>query len=244
MQLLRNRIDVLERILQSHGIDIDAAVVQAAAEDSSAEQGGSPHLPTSLDPQAGSSSSQFEELCAAFEGALSLDESLNFDQDGEIRYFGPTSGRLEFQHSGPSGSGSSTEAQADKPRRIPANPRHPRLPQASERETGLPDALKAELVDLYFAWEQPWFQVINEELFRESERTNGRYSSPLLLNCILGIGARFSDRLELRADPDDPNTAGKCFLEKAEVLLQYDLKGPSITTIQALCLMGTLYFVR
>lgn len=39
----------------------------------------------------------WQELCTAFEGALSLDETLNFEQDGEVRYYGPTSSRLEFQ---------------------------------------------------------------------------------------------------------------------------------------------------
>lgn len=32
-----------------------------------------------------------------FEGALCLDDSLNFDGDGQPRYFGVTSGRLEFE---------------------------------------------------------------------------------------------------------------------------------------------------
>lgn len=39
----------------------------------------------------------FDQLCDAFEGTLSLDESQNLDQDGEARYFGPTSGRLDFK---------------------------------------------------------------------------------------------------------------------------------------------------
>lgn len=104
--------------------------------------------------------------------------------------------------------------------------------------------LKSHLINLYFTWEQPWCWVVNEKLFRESEKSNGRYYSPLLLNCILAIACRFSDRLDVRSDPDDPNTAGRLFLEKAEVLLHYDLKWPSITTIQSLSIMGTIYVVR
>lgn len=42
-------------------------------------------------------SAEVEEVCAACEGTLSLDESINFDEDGEIHYFGATSGRLSFQ---------------------------------------------------------------------------------------------------------------------------------------------------
>lgn len=187
----------------------------------------------------GTSSSHFEELCAAFEGALSLDESLNFDQDGEMRYFGPTSGRLEFQS-----SGCSPGARLDgAPESIQSRIQSSRFLQIDEDQDQVSDELKGELIDLYFTWEQPWYQVVNEELFRESERCNGRYSSPLLLNCMLALGSRFSDRPELRSDPDDSNTAGKVFFERAEVLLRYELKWPSITTIQSLCLLGMMYFV-
>lgn len=100
VQLLRNRIDLLEAVLQSHSIDIEASVAQLTA------AGTTPQLnavstalaPGSSDPAlAGLSPSAFDDLCTTFEGALSLDESVNYDQDGEMRYFGPSSGRLEFQ---------------------------------------------------------------------------------------------------------------------------------------------------
>lgn len=99
------------------------------------------------------------------------------------------------------------------------------------------------LIDLYFKWEQPWCQVVDESLFRQSKQTNGRYFSPLLLNCILAIASRYCDRPEVRSDPDDPNTAGRIFLDTAEVLLHFDLKWPSITTIQSLEIMAILYVV-
>ncbi|KAH7007807.1 putative Zn(II)2Cys6 transcription factor [Macrophomina phaseolina] len=246
VQLLRNRIKVLEQILRSNDIDVDAAVAQAAAGDgSSAAQAGVLHVPTSSDPDAGtgSSSHESEELCAAFEGALSLDESLNFDQDGEIRYFGPTSGRLEFQECATSASGFSRAVQSDATAQSIQSRtlRHQGCLLQTKFEAHMPDALKAELIDMYFTWEQPWFQVVNEELFREGERFHGRYTSPLLLNCVLCIGSRFSDKVELRTDPNDPNTAGELFLKRAEQLLQYELKWPSITTMQALCLFGVIY---
>lgn len=100
------------------------------------------------------------------------------------------------------------------------------------------------LIDLYFKWEQPWCQVVDESLFRQSKQTNGRYFSPLLLNCILAIASRYCDRPEVRSDPDDPNTAGRIFLDTAEVLLHFDLKWPSITTIQSLEIMAIHYVVR
>jgi hypothetical protein len=91
VQLLRARIDLLEQALRSNLIDVDEAVAQSATDFKSArELGASPS-------EVATDSSSFEQLCSAFEGALSLDESLTFDQDGQVRYFGPTSGRLEFR---------------------------------------------------------------------------------------------------------------------------------------------------
>ncbi|CAI7640510.1 unnamed protein product [Penicillium crustosum] len=101
--------------------------------------------------------------------------------------------------------------------------------------------LQSHLIDLYFEWEQPWLQVVNEKLFRDSMRSGGRYFSPLLLNCILALGSRYCDRIEVRSDPNDSNTAGKIFLERAERLIQNDLRWPKITTIQSLAIMGMAY---
>lgn len=103
--------------------------------------------------------------------------------------------------------------------------------------------LETHLIDMYFQWEQPWCQVVNEKLFRQSLDSQGRFASPLLLSCILAAGSRFTDRLDVRADPDDPNTAGQMFIEKAEKLLYYELKWPSVTTIQSASIMGTIYLV-
>jgi hypothetical protein len=110
-------------------------------------------------------------------------------------------------------------------------------------DKGVSDELQAHLIDLYFEWEQPWFQVVNEKLFRESLVCGGRYCSPLLLTCVLALGSRYCDRVEVRSDPSDPNTAGKKFIERAERLVQHDLRWPKITTIQSLAIMGSVYIV-
>lgn len=110
-------------------------------------------------------------------------------------------------------------------------------------DNGVSEELQAHLIDLYFEWEQPWFQVMNEKLFRESLVCGGRYSSPLLLTCVLALGSRYCDRIEVRSDPSDSNTAGRKFIERAERLVQHDLRWPKITTIQSLAIMGSVYIV-
>lgn len=115
----------------------------------------------------------------------------------------------------------------------------------AETDDGLliSEDLKSELVDLYFTWQNPWLLVVDENLYRKSLKTRGRYWSPLLENCILALGSRFTDSTEVRADPDDTNSAGQFFFERAEVYLSYELKYPSITTIQSLFLLSTLSVV-
>ncbi|KAJ4984908.1 C6 transcription factor [Stagonosporopsis vannaccii] len=238
VQLLRDRIEMLECILRKHSIDIDNAIAQYRIE----HQGSSGTDTQDSNPPA----AQFEEICAAFEGTLSLDESINFDADGECHYFGPTSGRLHFQ--------ALQNASCDDhilPHNsrcmVKGNTKTSRLPSARPKPSGLRiDAdLQAELIDLYFIWQNPWFPVLDESLFRKDLiKGNGRYLSPLLLSCVLSAGSRFSDRPEVRTDQQDPNTAGDQLLEEAEALLHYDLLSPSLTTIQAVAIMVYLYVSR
>jgi hypothetical protein len=114
---------------------------------------------------------------------------------------------------------------------------------AVDDDDSIPEKLKLHLIDLFFEWYQPWCQTVNERLFRESRASHGRYHSPLLEFCILAVGARFSDLPDLRSDPADANTAGLLLFDKAEVLLYYDLKWPTITTIQSLSLLSILHVV-
>ena len=90
--MLRHRIELLERVLHAHGIDADASIAQLMADNDSPPQSSETSGVAGYSPSV-------NELCMTFEGALTLDESLNFDQDGEVRYFGPTSGRLSFRSS-------------------------------------------------------------------------------------------------------------------------------------------------
>ncbi|KAF7558177.1 hypothetical protein G7Z17_g71 [Cylindrodendrum hubeiense] len=226
VHLLQARINVLEQVLRLHNIDADESVGQLMAMDVLPVTGASAAI--------GASSAAFDQLCTDFEGALCFDESSNFDRDGEARYFGTTSGRLEFQ--------SPQSVESEDSSSLAQNSQRLNLySQTLNAEIHVSEELMNHLIDLYFRWEQPWLQVVDEGLFRLSKQTNGRYFSPLLLNCIMAVGSRYCDEPEVRSDPDDPNTAGRIFLETAEVLLHFDLKWPSITTIQSLSLLAVQY---
>ncbi|SPO07213.1 uncharacterized protein DNG_09907 [Cephalotrichum gorgonifer] len=224
VRLLQARVSVLEQILWLHSIDVDSSAAQLLEQNA---------IPTCTAPltAAGGEPTAFDHLCEAFEGTLALDEPLNFDRDGEARYFGSTSGRLDLTPS---------DATDGNPM-FKHNPGPPHLYQELPGdEPHIAEELESHLIDLYFTWEQPWCQVVNERLFRESRKVKGRYFSPLLLNCILAAGSRYSDRPEVRSDPDDSNTAGRTFLEAAEVLFHFDIKRPTITTLQSLAILGTV----
>ncbi|KAL5048060.1 hypothetical protein BDW71DRAFT_196449 [Aspergillus fruticulosus] len=182
---LRQKIDSLERLLERHRID---------------------SRKENQDGQA------IDVLTERFEGRLAFDESLNSDKNGELRYFGPLSGRLQFQSS-----------------------------SALHAEETFLGAYTRPFDRLYFTWEHPRFSVIGEDLFRRDMSSGGRDRSRLLHISILALGSRFTDRVDVRSDPDDPNTAGNLFLEHANNYLGNEMEAPSLTTIQALVILGMFY---
>lgn len=108
------------------------------------------------------------------------------------------------------------------------------------KTVNITDELQNHLLDLYWRWQNPWNYVIHKSAFLRSFRgeDNGKSCSPLLLCSIFAIAARYSDRPELRSVPDDPNTAGDAFCEQAKILMLYEAEAPTITTVQAACLLA------
>lgn len=113
------------------------------------------------------------------------------------------------------------------------------VPSASWTRATTRDDLVDHFLGLYFCWEYPTFASLSKEHFMVDFR-RGRpiFSSSLLVNAILALGARFSDLpTEGRKEPHDPRTAGQPFFDEAKRLLGEE-ETPSLTTIQALGLMS------
>ncbi|KAL3468849.1 fungal-specific transcription factor domain-containing protein [Aspergillus californicus] len=230
--LLQDRIELLEQVLWLHSIDVNASIAQLKAGRTSLHGGAA-----TTSNQATSSTAQQTPQSTEPDGALCLKESFGVEGDGEVSYFGSSSGRVELLQMNSLG----TDDTAAMMPTTSIQSRFNRFCQEIASTPGVSDELKVHLIDLYFHWEQPWCQLVDEGLFRQSMQNKGRYFSPLLLNCILAIGSRYSDRPEVRSVRDDPNTAGQAFLEIAEVLLHFDLQYPSITTIQSLGILAMMY---
>ncbi|KAL4792427.1 fungal-specific transcription factor domain-containing protein [Aspergillus venezuelensis] len=218
---LRQRIDTLERLLEQHGIDPHEENASGSVKQQNTE-------------------SSVDELTESLEGRLALDEALNFDGDGEMRYFGPMSGRLQFKSSFSTSSPPNAVIE-NSPITNPITPAVLDLVDAIMAETGFSRSIQDHLLELYFTWENPWFAVVDEELFRRDMATGGRYWSPPLHLSMLAMGSRYSHRLDVRSNPHDSNTAGMMFLERAKPYLHKEIEKPSLTTVQALVVIGMFY---
>lgn len=95
------------------------------------------------------------------------------------------------------------------------------------------------LMGLYFCWQHPFYMVFSKECFlHDMARGRSKYCSPLLVNALLATACAYSDRPEAWANPNDSNTAGDQFFIEARRLL-FENEHSSLTTVQALALMGT-----
>lgn len=99
--------------------------------------------------------------------------------------------------------------------------------------------LVEHLLALYFCWEYPIFATVSKEHFMEDFRKgHRRYCSSLLVNALLAVACRFSDRPSTRSNADDGTTAGDAFFEEALKLYRAEDNHLSLTTIQALGMMS------
>lgn len=72
----------------------------------------------------------------------------------------------------------------------------------------------------------------------ESLRNGGPYINKLLLNAIYFTSCQYSDRVSLRADPNDAQSMGAGFYRRFKELLVDEIDRPSIPTAIALLLCG------
>ncbi|CAK7237337.1 hypothetical protein SBRCBS47491_009941 [Sporothrix bragantina] len=86
------------------------------------------------------------------------------------------------------------------------------------------------------------FLITYRPAFMRDMACGGPYFSRLLLNAIFFGASKFSNRLEVRRDPNDVRTAGWLFRERVRQLLGSALDRSDITTIQALLVMTSSLF--
>jgi hypothetical protein len=99
--------------------------------------------------------------------------------------------------------------------------------------------LVEHLLGLYFCWEYPTLASLSKEHFWHDFRSgSSRYCSPLLVNALLALGSRFTDRPEARTHPNDPFTAGDAFFDEAKRLFWEETDHQDLTAVQAIGIMS------
>ncbi|CAK7229465.1 hypothetical protein SEUCBS140593_007255 [Sporothrix eucalyptigena] len=107
---------------------------------------------------------------------------------------------------------------------------------------GVDPDLGMHLLRLHWNRQHHSFLITYRPAFMRDMACGGPYFSRLLLNAIFFGASKFSNRPEVRRDPNDVRTAGWLFRERVRQLLGSALDRSDITTIQALLVMTSSLF--
>jgi hypothetical protein len=152
---------------------------------------------------------------------------LDIAEDGHLRYFGAPSyfnllRRPQYE----------PKTEAEKTNDIELH--------EQEISSGLSLDTQNHLLDLFWTWQNPWQYLVHKRLFCEAleRRLYDDYCTPLLLQSILALSARYSDRAEVRDDPDQPHTAGNALADQAKAILHFEMESPTTSTVVAIAILA------
>ncbi|KAI8714016.1 Zn(2)-C6 fungal-type domain-containing protein [Fusarium sp. LHS14.1] len=157
--------------------------------------------------------------------------ALRLVEDGQLRYYGPTSNLHMYTDGLQSLSTPSFRSVATEGigvlRRLGLNQE-------------VPLALETHLAKLYFTWEDPAIHVVDQETFFAEKRrcllhdTGSPYYSETLNNAICAMGASLAAGEDLHL----PEPASEFFSSRAKALLDVEMDSPTVATVQALVIMS------
>ncbi|KAK5203374.1 hypothetical protein LTR47_009598 [Exophiala xenobiotica] len=113
------------------------------------------------------------------------------------------------------------------------------------KEAGLEQSIEQELidhfVDLYFAWQDSSFHVVDRDAYEQHKRDyaknpnkSGSYSEALT-NIMCAFGAMY----EPRKGKDLPQPAHAFFVRRAKIWLDIELSHPRVATVQAIAILSS-----
>ncbi|KAJ3098486.1 hypothetical protein HDU97_003985 [Phlyctochytrium planicorne] len=97
-----------------------------------------------------------------------------------------------------------------------------------------PEAIR-ELLDLYFTYIHPTMPLVHMNSFM----SNFANESPLLLNSMYALAARYSNHPTIRSTPDMLYNNGDIFYNKARELVDHYMDVPNTSTVTALLCLAT-----
>lgn len=177
---------------------------------------------------------------------LDTSSFISADEQGQVSFFGPTSGL----HNSSKTSHKHHYSAHDVRNQLIANAFIQRQKeyelQARVDFDGVPTEMALHLLNLHWNRQHHSFLLTYRPAFTRDLMHGGRYYSRFLLNAIFASGSKFSDRVELRDDPSLPQTAGNRFLRRCQELLYVDslLEQSSISTVVGLLHLGSAYIAR
>jgi hypothetical protein len=157
--------------------------------------------------------------------------NLSVDENGQVRYYGKSSGFYMLSRSKNFQNGAfhfNTKSHHDSPQPVSVDPFE--LP---------PSDLSDHLLDLYFTHFYPLFPLLHKKSFLSSLRDPTIPPPRLLLNSIYAVASRISPDPRVRTVPALADTAGDMFLERARILLDSEWDDFRVSTVQSLLLLSS-----
>ncbi|KAK5053940.1 hypothetical protein LTR84_001902 [Exophiala bonariae] len=110
----------------------------------------------------------------------------------------------------------------------------------------VPIELAMHLLNLHWNRQHHSFLLTYRPAVMRDLVSGGQYSSKFMMNAIFACASKFSDRLDIREDINNPLTAGARFFRRCNELLGSEnlLLKPSIPTVVGLLLLGSTYNAR
>ncbi|KAJ1535595.1 hypothetical protein HK096_002275 [Nowakowskiella sp. JEL0078] len=106
----------------------------------------------------------------------------------------------------------------------------------------LPPDIFNELIDLYFKHINSMFPILNHNVFMKTADTQ----SPLLLNAMFALSARYSTNISICPNPDQLYSAGDQFYVKARENILECMERPSPSMVSALLMLamyGVVWYI-
>ncbi|KXG54107.1 Transcription factor [Penicillium griseofulvum] len=106
------------------------------------------------------------------------------------------------------------------------------------------DYLVSHLVSLYFTWDHPCSQFLDQRIFLEHMKRGHRKSdfcTPILVNSLLAMASAYSDSPDVLSIPENVFSRGQKFFNEAQRLWEVEDDDHDLPNIQALLLMCCVF---
>ncbi|CAG8600276.1 11594_t:CDS:2, partial [Acaulospora colombiana] len=162
-------------------------------------------------------------------------EIISIDENRQIRYHGRSSGLYLLRKSDRYKDG--ILSISSYPGEMIASTQNYNLVKRSDLMDLPTEDLSNHLLEIYFTHLHPILPVIHKPRFFDQLKDK-EHLPQLLLNAIYSYAARFSDNPNLRKNPDDSDSAGDIFFDRAKALLDNEYDKARVTTVQALVVLS------